>query len=38
MKIGIWARKQMESSSASAAAMLEEFFRYETRRHQRRKN
>lgn len=36
LKIGVWARLQMESNSALGATMLERFFGYEVQRHSRR--
>lgn len=37
MKIGIWARKQMEDSSRLGSEMVQQFYDYEVRRQQRRK-
>lgn len=37
MKIGIWARKQMESTSGLGPDMLEQFYGYEVRRQRRRR-
>jgi len=37
LKIGVWARRQMEGSTELGAAMLSAFFGYELRRHGRRR-
>jgi 5-methylcytosine-specific restriction endonuclease McrA len=37
IKIGVWARKQMENSTGLGPAMLQAFFQYETRRIKRQK-
>jgi hypothetical protein len=36
LKIGVWARRQMETNSALGKAMLRGFFEYDRRRHARR--
>jgi hypothetical protein len=37
LKIGVWARRQMESESAFGRTMLERFFDYELQRQSRRR-
>jgi hypothetical protein len=36
LKIGVWARRQMETNSEFGEAMLRDFFEYDRKRHARR--